>query len=368
MNIHKRYKFWRVLWIVLSINLFFALLGVIMISLSPALSKEFNLGKLWNLRLIAGQFAGVLFSALFFYISLNAFYALFAERKNFIFFLKPVLLASLAVAIYYVFSFYVLGKQSIGMSVGDSKITHENVPIVLMFIAYIMGTIFYAGISLLIAYLTYLRDGRKQQKILEEQKMQLEVEKSNANFNFLKAQINPHFLHNTLNFLYAKSLPYSPELSEGILTLSDIMRYALSEGNARDGKASLKDEIEHLRNVIKINQLRFSNNLNVQLEVNGVVNNAQIIPFVLITLVENAFKHGDLKSNEYPIDIKLNIDGKHLYFYCRNKKKTGPKELSTGIGLDNIKKRLDLAYGNDYNFLVNDETEFYTTELTIDPL
>jgi LytS/YehU family sensor histidine kinase len=198
--------------------------------------------------------------------------------------------------------------------------------------------------------------------------MQLEVEKSNANFNFLKAQINPHFLHNTLNFLYSKSLPYSPELSEGILTLSDIMRYALSEGNARDGKAPLKDEIEHLRNVIKINQLRFSNNLNVELDVQGVINGAQIIPFVLITLVENAFKHGDLKSNEHPIVIKTKVEGKHLYFYCRNKKKTGPKELSTGIGLDNIKKRLDLAYGKKYHFLVKDDAEFYTTELIIDAL
>jgi LytS/YehU family sensor histidine kinase len=235
-------------------------------------------------------------------------------------------------------------------------------------LACVLGTAFYIGLSLLVSYLTYLRDERKQQKVLEEQKMQLEVEKSNANFNFLKAQINPHFLHNTLNFLYSKSLPYSAELSEGILTLSDIMRYALSEGNARDGKAPLKDEIEHLRNVIKINQLRFSHNLNVQFNVEGVINGAQIIPFVLITLVENAFKHGDLKSIEHPIDIKIAVEGKRLYFYCRNKKKNGPKELSTGIGLDNIKKRLDLAYQQKYRFLINDQAEFYTTELTIDPL
>jgi two-component system, LytTR family, sensor kinase len=213
-----------------------------------------------------------------------------------------------------------------------------------------------------------LRDEKKQRKILEEQKMQLEVEKSQANFNFLKAQINPHFLHNTLNFLYAKSLPYSPELSEGILTLSDIMRYALSEGNARDGKAPLKDEIEHVRNVIKINQLRFSNNLNVQFDVEGVVNGASIIPFVLITLVENAFKHGDIKSNDNPITIKVKVDDNSLWFYCRNRKKSGPKELSTGIGLDNIKKRLDLAYNKNYSLDIRDEAEFYSTELTITQL
>ena len=237
-----------------------------------------------------------------------------------------------------------------------------------MILSFAFSIIFQVGLSMLIAYLTFLRDERKQRKILEEQKMQLEVEKSQANFNFLKAQINPHFLHNTLNFLYAKSLPYSPELSEGILTLSEIMRYALSEGNARDGKAPLKDEIEHVRNVIKINQLRFSNKLNVRFDVEGVINGASIIPFVLITLVENAFKHGDLKSTEHPIDIKLTVDNEAIRFFCRNKKKTGPRELSTGIGLDNIKKRLELAYGKNYSFVVRDEADLYTTELTISKL
>jgi len=232
----------------------------------------------------------------------------------------------------------------------------------------LINTLFVVGLSLLIAYLTKLRDDQKMSKVLEEQKMQLEVEKSQANLNFLKAQINPHFLHNTLNFLYARSLPYSPELSEGILTLSDIMRYALSEGNAKDGKAPLKDEIEHVRNVIKINQRRVSNNLNVQFSANGVVNGATIIPFVLITLVENAFKHGDLKSSEHPIDIRLDVEGNELKFYCRNRKKTGPKEISTGVGLDNIRKRLELAYGDQYKMCVQDEEMFYTTELIISNL
>jgi LytS/YehU family sensor histidine kinase len=146
------------------------------------------------------------------------------------------------------------------------------------------------------------------------------------------------------------------------------MRYALSEGNAKDGKAPLKDEIEHVRNVIKINQLRFSNKLNVVFEVEGVVNGATIIPFVLITLVENAFKHGDLKSMEHPIEIRLKIENNQMYFFCRNHKKSGPKELSTGIGLDNIKKRLELAYGQDYNLNIKDEADFYTTELIIKKL
>jgi two-component system LytT family sensor kinase len=89
---------------------------------------------------------------------------------------------------------------------------------------------------------------------------------------------------------------------------------------------------------------------------------------VLITIVENAFKHGDLKNQQAPIEINIDVQKNKVTFWCRNKKKSGPKELSTGVGLDNIRKRLDLAYGERYHFNIKDETEFYTTELTIDNL
>jgi sensor histidine kinase YesM len=298
------------------------------------------------------------FMVLFFYFTTNYYYNLFAEKKKFISFLTISLIILVVAFGYHTILYYFVPQA----------LQYKPPSLLIMGFSMVMNMTIYLAISFVIAYITNLREGQKQRKILEAQKMQLEKEKSEANLNFLKAQINPHFLHNTLNFLYAKSLPYSPELSEGILTLSDIMRYALSEGNARDGKAPLKDEIEHVRNVIKINQLRFGNNLNVNFDVTGSVDGAMIIPFVLITLVENAFKHGDLKKQEHPIDIKLDIDKYKLFFYCKNKKKLGPKELSTGIGQENIKKRLDLAYGDRYKFIVKDEPEFYTTELTIEQL
>jgi two-component system LytT family sensor kinase len=262
---------------------------------------------------------------------------------------------------------YFFGRHNIFPEVSNTEVVSNNRTAIFL-VSFCFSALFLTGLSLLLAYLNNLRDEKKQRKVLEAQKMQLEVDKSQANFKFLKSQINPHFLHNTLNFLYAKSLPYSAELSEGILTLSDIMRYALNEAAGSDDKAPLKDEIEHVRNVIKINQLRFSNNLNVQFEVQGVINGTEIIPFVLITIVENAFKHGDLQKSEFPIDIKLTVAHKRLFFYCRNKKKTGPKEISTGLGLDNIRNRLDFAYGKNYCLKIKDETDFYTTELTIEQL
>jgi sensor histidine kinase YesM len=368
MNTGNRFRFWRTFWIVTAIYIVFGIIGIIGMFVTPMTNTQPNWEKVFGWKHLLEQLISLIFFSCFYYFSLNAYYKVIAARKPFVNYLKPTILSLLIVGIYYTISFFFLDKGKVEISVNSKQMMAPERTIPVFIFAYIISSIFIIGFSLLLSYLTYLRDERKQRKILEEQKMQLEVEKSTANFNFLKAQINPHFLHNTLNFLYAKSLPYSQELSEGILTLSDIMRYALSEGNARDGKAPLKDEIEHVRNVIKINQLRFSNNLNVHFDVEGVVNGATIIPFVLITLVENAFKHGDLKDTQHPIDVKLKVDGKQLIFYCRNKKKTGPKEISTGIGLDNIKKRLDLAYGKDYALNVKDEAEFYTTELIINNL
>ena len=293
-----------------------------------------------------------------FYFSLNLLYDQINSRKIVVSYIKVVAILFAGICAYKTFLYYVFPLAL--HSRYDSllpvyRITLGN------FIGFLL-------VSFIVAYLTYVRESLKQRRVLEAQKLQLEAQISQANFNFLKAQINPHFLHNTLNFLYAKSLPFSPELSEGILTLSDIMRYALSKGNQKEGKAPLADEIGHVYNVIKISQLRYNNELKVNFDVSGEVNNHTIVPFVLITLVENAFMHGELKDKDHPLTIRLNVIGNKLRFYCSNRKRSGPRQLSTGIGLDNIKKRLDLAYGDNYKFIVKDEREFYTTELTIDKL
>jgi two-component system, LytTR family, sensor kinase len=353
----KRFSLKRVFWMVLSIHII--LLGIAMLSTFMYPSK--NDVQYWKVMFsswtLFTMVIGLVFYTYFYYFCLNHFYYLIAEKKGFFHFLVSSLVVTSILFTYYVID---------GYTKVDAKDGAWSAPVAL--VLYFMCFIFSAAPSVVIAFVAGLRDEKKQRKVLEEEKLQLEIEKSNANLNFLKAQINPHFLHNTLNFLYAKSLPYSTELSEGILTLSDIMRYALSEHNIKEGKATLKDEIEHVRNVIRIHQLRYSNNLQVNFEVNGMVNGITIIPFVLITIVENAFKHGDLKSTEYPIDIKLTIEHNSLQFFCRNKKKTGPKELSTGVGLDNIKKRLDLAYKDQYSLRIKDEHDLYTTQLTIHSL
>ena len=356
---NQRFTYWRIFWVVLSFFVLFLLIGLVAgLTSAAARNQDFDWGYIFNRGHLTNQGINLFAITFFFYITVNLHHRYFVEKRPLVDFIRLAVLAFIACSLF----FYVKHRW-VKIDTAEQKMAPGMV-----YFSIVMYGLFYTGIAWINAYLFYLADEKKKQKILEEQKMQLEVEKSSANLNFLKAQINPHFLHNTLNFLYAKSLPYSPELSEGILTLSDIMRYALSEGNARDGKAPLKDEIEHVWNVIKINQLRFSNTLNVEFTVKGQMDGISIIPFVLITIVENAFKHGDLKNQNSPIEINVEVQKNSLKFSCKNRKKSGPKELSTGVGLDNIRKRLDLAYGENYHFDIKDDTEFYTAQLTIDKL
>lgn len=185
-----------------------------------------------------------------------------------------------------------------------------------------------------------------------------------ANLAFLKSQINPHFLFNSLNFLYAQVYPHSENAAKGILLLADTMRYALQEDS--NGKVMLAQEVQHLENYISLNQLRFNNQLWIVFELNGPTHFLMIMPLVLITFVENCFKHGELADAADPILIRMTVVHNQLTFYTRNRKRTGPKEKSTGIGLTNTRKRLALMYPDRHTLRVDDGTTHYTCNLNIE--
>jgi LytS/YehU family sensor histidine kinase len=209
-------------------------------------------------------------------------------------------------------------------------------------------------------------------KIKENTAMQLALqqmanEKMLAEKKFLQLQVNPHFLYNTLNFLYARSLNGDPALSDGIMTLSEIMRYSLQKNEDAKGLVSLEDEVTHLKNVIHIHQLRFSGKLRIVFSVSGNLRNAGILPFVLITPVENALKHGQLNDPLNPVQINLlcDEDKQKIFFSVINAKREGPKERSTGIGLDNTTRRLQWMYGENYSFGISNEKDCFKAQLTV---
>jgi hypothetical protein len=226
---------------------------------------------------------------------------------------------------------------------------------------YIQYTIFAVGYS----YFLYSLERQKRIQELEINNRQLEIQQLHTEFNFLKAQINPHFLYNTLNTLFSHAQNYSEELANNILKLSEIMRYSIEGFDKDNGMVNLKNEIHYLHNLIDIHQLRFSNALQIDLKTTGNISAHKIPPLVFITFVENALKYGDLRNPEHPLKIRLDAMPDKIYFYCQNRKKKKVIEKSSGIGIQNVLRRLDVSFKGKYEVVTRNEEEFYTLELTL---
>jgi two-component system LytT family sensor kinase len=208
----------------------------------------------------------------------------------------------------------------------------------------------------------YARKVMKHEKRL----VLIETQKLEAEYAFLRAQINPHFLTNTLNFFHTKSLPVSDELSDGIMTLSQIMDYSLRKDD-ENRMVMLSDELKHVYNVVKINQLRFSNRLQIDLKIESILSSVQIVPLIIITVVENILKHGDCTLAQDPAKVHLFVssDGRFIQLNTYNRKKSWSTEVSNGIGVENIKKRLYHHYGNSYELIIDDNPDDYKLKLKL---
>ncbi|MFT4152704.1 sensor histidine kinase [Parafilimonas sp.] len=202
--------------------------------------------------------------------------------------------------------------------------------------------------------------------ILKQQELKAQQEKLQFEHAFLRSQINPHFLHNTLNTLFSEALNYSPELADNILKLSHIMRYSLESLEFESWKVSVQKELEHLQTLIDINNLRFGKSKNITYSVEGELNGQMVPPFSFITIVENAYKYGDLKGPENPLTITVILKPGEVYFYCRNKiKKSSMQFSSSNIGISNLSKRLDVAFKDKYDMKANRENDSYIFQLTV---
>lgn len=192
-----------------------------------------------------------------------------------------------------------------------------------------------------------------------------EVNQGNANLDFLRSQINPHFLFNALNTLYASALLENAEkTSDGIQKLGDMMRFMLHEN--QQAKIPLSREIDYLRNYIDLQMLRFGSqsNLEVDFQINDDSCQGMIAPMLLIPFLENAFKHGIsakekswIRMNLRCISGSVHLDLVNSVHASKSKEKS---EESSGIGLDNVKKRLNLVYPNRHQLnIISNDTDFF---------
>ena len=197
----------------------------------------------------------------------------------------------------------------------------------------------------------------------EQNSRMLQEEAKKAELAFLKSQINPHFLYNTLNYVYALALPVSDKLAEAVLKLSDLMRYTLQD--SPDGKVFLAKEIEYLESYIALFKMRFEPAFYVEFSQQGI-SDQRVASLLLIPFVENAFKHGVVDDPEHPVRISIKVIGKHLECEVTNLISTAQKDHSSGIGLVNIHRRLDLIYPDQHELTIEQDERAYHTRLIIE--
>ena len=201
-----------------------------------------------------------------------------------------------------------------------------------------------------------------QKELLEKEKQKTEIE-----LKALKAQINPHFFFNTLNSIYSMALDKDERLPDTVLQLSDLMRYFLYE--SKDNFIRLEKELAVVNNYVALQKLRSGEQLNIETRKSGEVNDQQIAPLLLITFLENAFKHGAKGSSANSfIQIDIKVEKNKLNFTIENNKgiidqvKTGEHN---GLGLENIKRQLELLYPGKHLLTIKDQQESFTVELQL---
>lgn len=191
-----------------------------------------------------------------------------------------------------------------------------------------------------------------------------EAEKAHAELSFFKAQINPHFLFNTLNNIYALAVSSSTHTAPSILKLSQMMRYITEE--ATENYVPLEDELACLENYVELQKLRLNAKTILDFSVKGQPEGIRIAPLILMTFVENAFKYGVSNHRESVIRIAVEVGGKDIQFFCQNRIIERKRDDDrTGVGILNTKKRLDLLYSDSYDLGIRNDGEVFTVNLKL---
>ena len=190
--------------------------------------------------------------------------------------------------------------------------------------------------------------------------MKTELKLRESELKLLKSQIHPHFLFNTLNNLYGLTLEKSDMAPELVLKLADLMDYMLYKCNK--SKVRLKDELEHLKNYVEIEGMRYGKKVRIDFEIEGEADRLEIAPMLLLAFFENSFKHGVSKSINKPF-VRINIQIKRSIFNLNilnshNRAAEKNEDYTQGIGLKNVQKRLQLIYPEKYQLRITPEMNY----------
>lgn len=208
---------------------------------------------------------------------------------------------------------------------------------------------------------------------LQTQSLQLQKNNLNLELSFLKSQINPHFLFNTLNAIYTKTVDVDDQAADLVLKLSDLMRYSLYESSKES--VVLSSEINYIENYLDLERARFSDKVTIGYQLTGNPEEYLIAPLLLVSFVENAFKHGTAKSKYASyVNLSIVLDQTTLYFkiknnipqHVRQSPRKNREEKIGGFGLSNTTKRLQLLYPDKHKLSVQQTESEFSVELELD--
>lgn len=289
-------------------------------------------------------------SAAFFYLNYLYLVPRFLKRKSIFRYLVGLTIALLLFTpIYYYL------EQSFYPSIGWK--TYElDLNFLFSLMITLSSNFLHIFLGILLSYLMDWRSMRMEKEIAEKEQLQTELA-------FLKSQVNPHFLFNTINDIYALTQQKSEEAPEALLKLSELLRYMLRESD--DPLVLLTKEIEYLENVIELQKIGQKGFSYVDFKINGYPDKLKIAPLILINFIENAFKHGVFTEKEAPIRIRIELDQDAFHFSITNQINALKKDKTGGIGLVNVKRRLALIYPNKHQLLIANEAINFTVDLKI---
>ena len=302
---------------------------------------------------VSNEIINVLFYGIIVYFNLFYLIPNYLTKKRFLTYCGLLILSTIIITPIKVIIFYF--KFSNLPDAQTDLINNQN--------WYFLITFLIAGSSTIFKIVTdWVRHLREKQE-LQTQTMQSEL-------RFLKSQINPHFLFNTLNNLYALTLKKSDKAPEIVIKLSEMMRYMLYECNEK--RVLLSKEVNYLKNYLDLERLRQGKNVEINFDVKGELSDQKIAPLMFIPFLENSFKHGlNNHISQGFVNINLSIENNIVNLFIENSKpETLPlqdhQRKSGGIGLVNVRRRLNLLYPNQYELKIGDNPKTYTVNLQIE--
>ncbi len=296
--------------------------------------------------------------ALAVYVNLYVLIPRFLKQKNYIFYIFWLILvltvSSLLIQLLFIFPLRNILNITNNLSSFNTSL-HS---------AYFFSSLAYVGIT---SFLKFVNDWISLQDV-NLKIAKVEQQKLEAELNTLKGQLNPHFLFNSLNNIYSLALIKSDKVPELILKLSDLMRHIIYE--SKEKYISLEKEIEFVNNFISLQKIRTSDKTRIQYEINGKVPSARIAPLLFEPFIDNAFKHG-LPGTEKDDYISIQFDftkPEELFFYLENNFEENNEwnKKHSGIGIENVKKRLKLLYQHkDYHLNINKKNKIHRVSLRL---